>query len=194
MTSENKPKVVVKVKGVSKHLTGSIKLHQFLALLVKRSEIEFNLSKWYKNLFLGKISVKDVAYTLRVTSNKRENMYMYYSGKDVFFYTKPYFYHKIEASTRTPTSDGVNIQTETSTQTPTSDVENNLLETPTTTPSTDGETNQIDTTSITPTSDDDKLSDETVSMTPHQPELISTCDENKSSPRSPQVLEENIQS
>ena len=38
--------------------------------------MEFTQEKWFKSLYEGKIRVSDVAYQLKVTSNKRKNIYV----------------------------------------------------------------------------------------------------------------------
>jgi hypothetical protein len=47
------------------------------------------LEKWYKKVIEGEISPVDTAYTLKVTSNKREPVYV----NGIFNATKPYNYN-----------------------------------------------------------------------------------------------------
>jgi len=64
-------------------------------LLVKDSSKEFSQEKWLKKILQGDITIDQVAYTLRVTSNKRMPLYFNYNGKDIFNGTKPYNYTDI---------------------------------------------------------------------------------------------------
>ena len=61
---------------------------------MESGNIQFSQEKWNKNLIEGKISVAHIAYELKVTSNKRRNIYK----DNIFVGTKPYFYHEIEVS------------------------------------------------------------------------------------------------
>ena len=86
--------VTVKVKGLSKDAIKSASLKNFSNLLEESGKLHFSQEKWNKNLIDGKISVAHIAYELKVTSNKRRNIY----ENNLFMDTKPYFYHEIEVT------------------------------------------------------------------------------------------------
>jgi hypothetical protein len=93
---------IVKVKGVTQKSLEGLHVSELEQLLVKDSNMEFNQEKWFKNLLVGSIAVSDMAYQLKVTSNKRHALYHTYclpSGDEVeiFNKTRPYWYHEIES-------------------------------------------------------------------------------------------------
>jgi DNA polymerase elongation subunit (family B) len=61
---------IIKVKGVTHELATELHINDLEQLLVKDSSKEFNQEKWFKKVIEGTISISDVAYTLKVTSNK----------------------------------------------------------------------------------------------------------------------------
>lgn len=79
---------IIKVKGLS---PADVKIQDLENLLVKDSSKEFNHTKWYKKVIAGEITVTDVAYTLKVTSNKRQAIYI----DNMFSNTKPFKYEEI---------------------------------------------------------------------------------------------------
>lgn len=95
MFISTKPKTkVIKVKGISSSVLKNVKIHNFASLLLKNLSMEFTQEKWFKSLYEGKIRVSDVAYQLKVTSNKRKNIYVTNkSNGKTFWPTEPYFYH-----------------------------------------------------------------------------------------------------
>jgi hypothetical protein len=64
-------------------------------LLFKDSSREFNQEKWFKAVVEGRITVADIVYTLKVTSNKREAIYINDGGIEIYNATKPYKYDEI---------------------------------------------------------------------------------------------------
>lgn len=69
---------IIKAKGLTKDTISNIKVLD-LDLLLKKDSIKlFNQDKLYKNLFNSEIKVLDTAYTLKVTSNKRDPILMEY--------------------------------------------------------------------------------------------------------------------
>ena len=60
-------------------------------MLYQDSSREFTQEKWFRKTIEGTISISDVAYTLKVTSNKREAIYI----DGIFEATKPYYYDQI---------------------------------------------------------------------------------------------------
>ena len=82
---------VIKIKGFSKDLISGIHFPDIEKLLVKDSTKEFTQEKWFKKVIEGEISVQEVAYTLKVTSNKRNPIY----NGDVFENTKPFNYDEL---------------------------------------------------------------------------------------------------
>ena len=82
---------IIKIKGINQDLITDIHIGDLENLLIKDASKEFTQSKWFKKVIAGEISVQDVAYTLKVTSNKRNPVYI----DNVFENTKPYHYNKI---------------------------------------------------------------------------------------------------
>ena len=64
---------IIKIKGLSKEAIKryGITFKDMEALLVKDSTRDFSQEKWSKSILDGKITIKDVAYTLRATTNKK---------------------------------------------------------------------------------------------------------------------------
>jgi len=85
-------KEVIKVKGIKEEIVSELKIDDLDQLLIKDAFSEFTQSKWHKKVLEGEISIKDVAYTLKVTSNKREAVYV----NGIFNATKPYNYNEID--------------------------------------------------------------------------------------------------
>jgi hypothetical protein len=84
---------VVKIKGITQT---AIKEHNIgfndLALLLQQdSTRELTQQKWFKKVLEGSITVSDVAYTLKATSNKRQPIYV----DGIFTDTAPYLYDEI---------------------------------------------------------------------------------------------------
>ena len=82
---------IIKVKGVVKEMLADIKVSDLEQLLTEDSSREFTQTKWYKKVIEGEISVSDVAYTLKVTSNKRDSVYI----NNIYSNTKPFNYNEI---------------------------------------------------------------------------------------------------
>jgi hypothetical protein len=82
---------IIKVKGLSKEALSDIHVRDLELLLIKNSSLEFNQSKWYKKIIEGEITVNEIAYTLKSTSNKRSQIYV----DNIFSNTKPYIYDEI---------------------------------------------------------------------------------------------------
>jgi len=85
---------IIKVKGLTPKtiLNENIHFSDIASLLIQDSSREFTQEKWFKSITKGTISVSDVAYTLKVTSNKRQAVYI----DGVYENTTPYFYNQIE--------------------------------------------------------------------------------------------------
>lgn len=81
-------KEIIKIKGIKPENLSSLHIEDLENLLVKDSSKEFTQDKWFKKMFDGDISITDVAYTLKATSNKRQIIYR----NDIFENTKPYNY------------------------------------------------------------------------------------------------------
>ena len=90
VTSDNKE--VIKVKGLRPEVLYEFNMDNLEELLHENKTIEFNQEKWYKDIINGNISIKDVAYSLKVTSSKREAIYVNKS----FESTKPFIYSEID--------------------------------------------------------------------------------------------------
>ena len=82
---------IIKVKGISNDLISKLHLQDLENLLVQDSSKEFSQEKWFKKCIEGEITVSEVAYTLKVTSNKRQAIYI----NNVFENTKPYNYDEL---------------------------------------------------------------------------------------------------
>jgi hypothetical protein len=87
---------VIKVKGLTKTELAGININDLDLLLIKDSTKEFTQDKWYKKIIEGEISVQETAYTLKVTSNKREAVYV----NGVFDNTKPFNYDEITSNSK----------------------------------------------------------------------------------------------
>lgn len=61
-------------------------------LLVKDSKMEFSQEKWFKKVFESDIQISEVAYQLKVTSNKRAPIYT----NGIYSDTLPYSYGFLE--------------------------------------------------------------------------------------------------
>ena len=83
---------IIKVKGIKSDIVKDLTFKDLEALLIKDSSREFTQEKWMKNILLGTISVKDIAYTLRATSNKRAQIF----DNGIYTATRPYNYNEIE--------------------------------------------------------------------------------------------------
>jgi hypothetical protein len=81
-------KEIVKIKGITNEINPNIHIGDLDRLLILDSKQEFIQEKWYKKVFVGEITPQQVAYTLKVTSNKRESVYV----DDIFNSTKPFYY------------------------------------------------------------------------------------------------------
>lgn len=92
MITENGSKII-KIKGVSKEHSEKVSWEDFLYLLRKDSVMEFEQEKWINNLLGGSISIRNIVYTLKVTSNKRECIF----EDNLFVATRPYNYEDLEA-------------------------------------------------------------------------------------------------
>jgi len=87
----DKGQEIIKVKGLTEGALSEVHINDLEQLLIQDSTREFNQTKWFKKVIQGDISIQDVAYTLKVTSNKREPIYV----DNIFTNTKPYYYDEI---------------------------------------------------------------------------------------------------
>lgn len=69
-------KEIIKVKGLTNDVVNKLNLSDLEALLIKDSSREFTQEKWFKYITSGEISIQDIIYTLKVTSNKRKHIYI----------------------------------------------------------------------------------------------------------------------
>ena len=79
---------VIKIKGVTDEITSNIHINDLEYLLILDANKVFSQHKWYKNLIGGNIKITDVLYNLKVTSNKRNAIYV----DGVFNNTEPINY------------------------------------------------------------------------------------------------------
>jgi hypothetical protein len=82
---------IIKVKGIKQDALSGLHIEDLEALLAKDSTREFTQDKWFKKIFNGGITITDVAYTLKVTANKRQIVYR----DGIFEATKPYNYNDL---------------------------------------------------------------------------------------------------
>lgn len=83
-------KEIVKVKGITSQalIDQEINFDTIANLLIQDSTREFTQEKWFKSITKGTITISDIAYTLKATSNKRQAVYM----DGIYENTIPYFY------------------------------------------------------------------------------------------------------
>ena len=93
---------IIKVKGITHEKALELNFYNLEQLLVKDSSREFNQEKWFKKVLEGEISVADMAYTLKVTSNKRAPIYVNNDGFDIYSNTLPYNYDEITSKIYPP--------------------------------------------------------------------------------------------
>jgi len=86
---------ILKIKGISKDNLQNVNINDIEELLVKDSTKEFNQTKWFKKVIVGDITIKEVAYTLKATSNKILPIYIKQEEFEVFNSTEPYNYDEI---------------------------------------------------------------------------------------------------
>jgi len=84
-------KEIVKIKGITNEVMPNIHIGDLERLLILDSTKEIIQEKMYKKVIEGEISIQEIAYTLKTTSNKREAIYV----NGVFNATKPYYYDEI---------------------------------------------------------------------------------------------------
>jgi len=72
---------IVKAKGFK----GIVSYELLKSLLVKDSALELSHEKWFRSFEEGNITIKDSIYTLKVTANKRNNIYV----NNIFTDTEP---------------------------------------------------------------------------------------------------------
>ena len=71
---------IIKVKGVTEEVAKEFTLNTLEELLIKDSSKEINQTKWFKKVREGEITLADIAYTLKVTTNKRSPIYLKNKG------------------------------------------------------------------------------------------------------------------
>jgi hypothetical protein len=82
---------IIKVKGVTQEIASDLHFNDLDQLLIEDSSREFTQEKWFKSVIEGDISISDIAYTLKVTSNKRKPHYI----DGTFDRTSPYNYDEL---------------------------------------------------------------------------------------------------
>ena len=83
---------IIKVKGLTKNTINKITLLDLEELLMKDSIKQFSQEKGFKNIYESNILRKELIYTLKSTSNKRNPIYL----NNKFIGTKPFNYNEIE--------------------------------------------------------------------------------------------------
>ena len=89
ITSEGKE--IIKIKGLTKDVIKNINFSDLEDLLREDSTKLFTQSKAYKSLYDANIEIKNTIYSLKATSNKRQNIYV----NGIFDHTKPYNYEEL---------------------------------------------------------------------------------------------------
>ena len=86
---------IIKAKGLTRDVIKDITIADFEFLLTKDSSRLFNQSKLYKSLYGDNLpELKNTIYTLRTTSNKRQNIYV----NGIFDHTIPLNYNNLSPS------------------------------------------------------------------------------------------------
>lgn len=73
---EQNGKEIIKIKGLTKESMKNVNIEMLESLLINNSKIDFTQNKWYRSLVDANISIKDQIYTLKVTGNKRQLVYV----------------------------------------------------------------------------------------------------------------------
>jgi len=84
LTEDNK--VIIKVKGLNKEGIEQLSLEDFENLLFKDNSKKILQNKWFRNIALGNIIIKNQMYTLKATENKRN---LIYNNEDKLVSTSP---------------------------------------------------------------------------------------------------------
>ena len=84
-------KEIIKVKGLTSEIIKTLTVSDLEALLIRDSSRIFNQEKWFKSITKGEITTDDLIYTLKITSNKRNHIYI----NEIFSNTQPYSYDEI---------------------------------------------------------------------------------------------------
>ena len=82
---------IIKAKGLTKDVIQDINIADFEFLLSKDSSKLLKQSKLSKSLYNSDIELINTIYTLKVTSNKRQNIYI----NGIFDSTKPLNYNNL---------------------------------------------------------------------------------------------------
>jgi hypothetical protein len=88
-------KITIKIKGVTSEVTENITMDQLELLLIEDSSMELKQFKWFKKILKGDITVHEVLYNLKATSNKRAPIYTNNDGYNISTSTRPYNYEEI---------------------------------------------------------------------------------------------------
>lgn len=73
----NNNQVIIKIKGLTKEtIEQNVTIKLLEELLIKDSKLEIPQNKWYKSIIDSNITIKEQLYTLKVTDNKRELIYV----------------------------------------------------------------------------------------------------------------------
>ena len=86
ITADNEE--VIKIKGIKNEMLKDIHINDLEELLYLDSSRVFTQEKWMKSYQEGDITIKDLAYTLKITSNKRSAVYI----ENIFSSTEPLKY------------------------------------------------------------------------------------------------------
>lgn len=83
---------IIKIKGVTHKVSSNIHFDDLELLLHEDANRVFTQQKWYKSLIKGEITITDVLYNLKITSNKRKAIY---NVDKVFSRTEPLHYDEL---------------------------------------------------------------------------------------------------
>lgn len=82
---------IIKVKGISNSISNDLEFRDLFGLLYKDSSLEFTQEKWFKKVMEGEITISDMAYKLKATSNKRAPIFV----NEIYTNTRPYNYDEL---------------------------------------------------------------------------------------------------
>jgi len=91
--------ITIKIKGVTSDASENINIDNLERLLSEDSSLEFKQFKWFKKVLEGNITIEEVVYKLKHTSNKRASIYSNENGVNIFSSTRPYNYNEIMTPT-----------------------------------------------------------------------------------------------
>ena len=102
--------IIIKIKGVTSDASENINIDSLERLLSEDSSLEFKQFKWFKKVLEGNITIEEVVYKLKLTSNKRASIYSNENGVNIFSSTRPNNYNEIMTPHITRLSVSIRIE------------------------------------------------------------------------------------